>query len=158
MLGVTVYPDLSAVRGELWDAAVPPGRGGLLHAFLAPCASVLEGGQWRVFTVGEVGAETPVAVSPGVIHQVDLSAWLPSAPRRAVGLARRLHGGLLRLRVLELGPPCWPGAPLACNQPALARTCAALVMQEAWRQVAVARQAEALLVRDFGGDWTPTES
>ena len=64
MLGVTVYPALSAVQREMWDAAVPRGRGGLLHAFLAPCASVLDEGQWRVFTVSEAGTETPVAVSP----------------------------------------------------------------------------------------------
>jgi hypothetical protein len=156
MLAVTVHPALSHVPREQWDAAVPPGRGGLLHAFLAPCASVLDEGQWRVFTVGEAGAETPVAVSPGVIHRVDLSAWLPPAAGRAMVLARRLHAGLLRPRVLELGPPCWPGAPLACNQPALAGTCAALVIQEAWRQVA-AGEADVLMVRDFGGDWTRTE-
>src|SRR6185436_864558 len=143
---------------EMWDAAVPAGRGGLLHAFLAPCASVLDEGTWRVFTVGEAGAQTPVAVSPGVIHRVDLSAWLPPAAARTVALARRrLHPALLRPRVLELGPPCWPGAPLACQEPALAGTCAALVMEEAWRQVA-AGQADALLVRDFGGERTPTEA
>jgi hypothetical protein len=158
MLGVTVHPTLSAVQRQRWDAAVPPGRGGLLHAFLAPCASVLDEGQWRVFTVGEAGADTPVAVSAGVIHRVDLSAWLPPAAGRALALARRLHAGLLRPRVLELGPPCWPGAPLACTQPALARACAVLVMQEAWRQVAVAGQADVLMVRDFAGARTPAES
>jgi hypothetical protein len=74
-----------------------------------------------------------------------------------VALARRCYAGLLRPRVLELGPPCWPGAPVACNQPALAGTCATLVMQEAWRQVE-AGQADALMVRDFGGARTPLES
>ena len=157
MLGVTVHPALSAVEQEIWDAAVPRGRGGLMHAFLAPCASVLDEGQWRVFTVSEAGADALVAVSPGVIHRVDLSAWLPPAAGRAVALMRRLHAGLLRPRVLELGPPCWPGAPLACNQPALAGACATLVMQEAWRQVE-AGHADVLMVRDFGGERTPTES
>ena len=87
MLAVTVHPALSHVPREQWDAAVLPGRGGLSHAFLAPCASVLDEGQWRVFTVGEAGAETPMAVSPGVIHRVDLSAWLPPAAGPAVELA-----------------------------------------------------------------------
>ena len=157
MLGVTVHPALAAVQQESWDAAVPRGQGGLMHAFLAPCASVLDEGQWRVFTVSEAGAGTIAAVSPGVIHRLDLSPWLPPAVGRAVALARRLRGGLLRPRVLELGPPCWPGAPLACNQPALAGTCATLVMHEAWRQV-TAGHADALIVRDFGGEQTPTES
>ena len=157
MLAVKVHPALSDVRPELWDAVVPPGRGGLLHAFLAPCARVLDDGRWRAFTVAD-GDQPPVAVSPGVIHRVDLAAWLPAAPGRAVQLGRRLRDDLLRPRVLELGPPCWPGPPIACRQPALAGTAASMVVQEAWRQVAVEHQADALLVRDFGGDWTPLEA
>jgi hypothetical protein len=157
MLAVKVHPALSDVRPELWDAVVPPGRGGLLHAFLAPCARVLDDGRWRVFTVTDGDGQPPVAVSPGVIHRVDLAAWLPAVPGRAVQLARHLRGELLRPRVLELGPPCWPGPPVACVPSVPAGTAASMVVQEAWRQVAVERQADALLVRDFGGDWTPLE-
>jgi hypothetical protein len=157
MLRVTVQPALSDVQREAWDAAVPAGRGGLMHAFLAPCASVLDEGRWRVFTVGEAGVEAPVAVSPGVIHRADLAAALPPAAGPVVALARRLHAGAMRPRVLELGPPCWPGAPMACNQPALAGACATLLMQEAWRQVE-AGEADVLMVRDFGGEPTPAES
>ena len=45
MLGVTVHPALAAVQQEIWDAAVPRRRDGLMHAFLAPCAAVLDEGQ-----------------------------------------------------------------------------------------------------------------
>ena len=148
---VEVYGQLSEVPQSLWDAAIGPGCGGLRHAFLAPCQRVLDQGSWRVFTVAAPGADGLTAVSPGIIHSVDLAPLLPAAGRRLVAVARRLRPGALRTRVLELGPPAWPGPPIAGTSAAALGPAAERILQAAWHQVAVAGQAEALMVRDFAG-------
>jgi Acetyltransferase (GNAT) domain len=161
MLGmgrVEVFGALAEVPAPRWDAAVSPGRGGLGHAFLAPCERVLDRGTWRVFTFTQPRAYGFCAVSPGVIHSVDLAGWLPAAARWVAAAVRRLRPGALRPRVLELGPPGWPGPPISGQDPLALEDAAAPILEAAWQQVAGEGQADALLVRDFAGPgFTPLE-
>jgi hypothetical protein len=71
-----------------------------------------------------------------------------------VAAARRLGPGIARARILELGPPCCPGAPMAFRDPADAEA----ILDEAWREVADRGAADALMVRDFAGtEFSPLE-
>jgi hypothetical protein len=155
---VEVFADICDVPEGAWDGAVPPGRGGLRHAFLAPCERVLEQGRWRVFTVTATGGGAPGVVSPGILHSVDLAAMLPAPAGALAAAVRRLRPGALRARVLELGPPCWPGAPLASRDPAARAAAAERIVEAAWREVTGSAGADALMVRDFAGQaFTPLE-
>jgi hypothetical protein len=138
------------VPAEAWDAAVGPGHAALLHAFLAPLDAALEQASWRVFTAR--GADGAVrAVSPGLIHTVDLADSASGVARTAIETARRLVRGAFRARVLELGPPCCPGAPIACVHPDALPEITELIVQAAWREVVARGEAEALMVREFAG-------
>jgi hypothetical protein len=123
---------LSDVPAATWDAAVRPGHATLLYAFLAPCDAVLDEATWRAFVVR--GADGAIrAVSPGLVHTV------------------RFARGAVRARVLELGPPCCPGAPVAAADPDALAACGELVVQAAWRDVVARGEADALMVREFAG-------
>jgi hypothetical protein len=141
---------LADVPAETWDAAVRPGHAALLHAFLSPCDAALEQASWRAFTVRR--AEGAIsAVSPGLVHTVDLSGAATGAARRAIETARRLVEGAFRARVLELGPPVCPGAPVACADPATAAEDTKSIVAAAWRDVVAAGEADALMVRELAG-------
>jgi hypothetical protein len=151
MGGVEVFGSLAEVPARRWDAAVLPGRGSLWHGFLTPCERVLDRGTWRVFTLADPGAAGLSAVCPGVIHSVDLAGFLPVAGPCVASALRRVHPEALRSRVLELGPPAWPGPPLSGPEPLALPSAAERIFESAWRHVEVEGQADALLVRDFGG-------
>ena len=123
---------LSDVPAAAWDAALRPGQAPLRHAFLAPCDVVLDEASWRVFVARDAGGAVR-AVSPGLVHTV------------------RFARGALRARVLELGPPCCPGAPVACADPAALAGCTDAIVQAAWREAVGRGDADALMVREFAG-------
>jgi hypothetical protein len=156
MAQVAMFRALSDVPADAWDAVVGPGHAALRHAFLAPLDSALEEASWRVFTLrGADGALR--AVSPGLLHTVDLAgeaaevADVVSGTGRWIAMARRFFPNAFRVRILELGPPCCPGAPVACADPAALPACTEAVVDAAWREVVARGEAEALMVREFAG-------
>jgi hypothetical protein len=155
---VEVFRALSDVPARRWDAAVPPGRGALWHGFLAPCERILDRGTWRTFTFSRSGSSVLTAISAGVIHRVDLAASLPATGRWVAAAARCVRPDALRPRVLELGPPGWPGPPVSGPDPGAVGEGAERILDAAWHHVAAEGQADALLVRDFAGpELTPLE-
>jgi hypothetical protein len=147
---VAMFRALSDVPAETWDGAIGAGQGALLHAFLAPLDKALDQASWRVFTAR--GADGSLrAVSPGLVHTVDLADSASEVGRAAIATARRLVRGAFRARVLELGPPCCPGAPIAAADPAALPELTELIVQAAWHEVVARGEADALMVREFAG-------
>jgi hypothetical protein len=145
-----MFRALADVPAAAWDAAVRPGHAALQHAFLAPLDTALEQASWRAFVVR--GADGGLrAVSPGLVHTVDLADAASSTARLAIAGARRVLSGAFRARVLELGPPCCPGGPVASADPAALAANTELIVQAAWRDVVEPGEASALMVREFAG-------
>ncbi len=112
-----------------WDGLLGPGQGVVADQFLRACETTLPALRWRPLAARRSGRL--VGGAPGFVHQA--------------------RTGGLRVRVLELGPPCCPGPPLLAREPEAID----LLLHGALAQLGDG--VDLVAVRDFAGPEGDTE-